>query len=72
MSQIAHTTKIYRKGATSKADLDTEVMALVKRVSDKLKPPTPTTPQDTVEDEYEPQDVVTKAKGQKNQAVIRL
>jgi hypothetical protein len=60
MSQIAQTTKIHGKHAPVEMDLDTEALALARRVSERLKVPTPTTPQMVLENEYEPQDIVVK------------
>ena len=62
MSQIAQTTKVHRKGAPAELDLEMEATALAKRVTDRIRQPTPAEPQMVLEGDYEPQDVVKKAK----------
>ena len=62
MSQIAQTTKVHRKGAAADLDLEMEATALAKRVTDRIRQPTPSGPQMVLADDYEPQDVVKKTK----------
>jgi hypothetical protein len=62
MSQIVQTTKIHRKGAPADLDLEMEATALAKRVTDRIRQPTPSSPYMVLSDEYEPQDVVKKPK----------